>query len=338
MKTFLFFLFFTICLIKGHMGDAAGGMPAIAGGSVIINCIYGHHNQKTRESAKSFCKVSGSECTTMTEVKSDLWIPEERFSMTDNKSLSLISVFIRNLTVNDRGTYRCEAGSTTIQEVIFNVEQEPCCGRSEDQTAYILTTAVIRCKYPEKYKDHPKLLYKVQNGSLESIILTHGGSVTSGRFSLNVNEQELVFTVNITGVSRRDAGVYYCGVHPNNPIFTPLFTEIQLHVSEQTDAPVMSGLYIIIAACSCSILLLAVGLSLLLFKRRCKKTEGSVSVDQRNTRDDDEGVTSAYYDVIQDSALESIGLNTVYATAHLPTSPSDSDFYTLAEKPQNTKT
>ncbi|XP_067259691.1 polymeric immunoglobulin receptor isoform X2 [Chanodichthys erythropterus] len=326
MKTFLFF---TICLIKGHMGDAAGGVPSIAGGSVIINCIYKPENEKTRESAKSFCKVSGSECTTMTEVKNDLWIPEERFSMTDDTSVGLISVFIRNLTVNDRGTYRCKAGSASIQEVIFNVEQEPCCGRSEDQTAYILTTAVIRCKYPEKYKDHPKLLYKVQNGSLESIITAYGDSVSSGRFSLNVNEQEHVFTVNITDVSRSDAGVYYCGVHPNNPIYTPLFTEIQLHVS---------GLYIIIAACSCSILLLAVGLSLLLFKGRCKKTEGSVSADQRNTRDDDEGVTSAYYDVIQDSAQESIGLNTVYATAHLPTSPSDSDFYTLTDKPQNTKT
>ncbi|XP_048051690.1 polymeric immunoglobulin receptor-like [Megalobrama amblycephala] len=228
MKTFIFF---TICMIKGHMGNAADSVPGIVGGSVIINCIYGHQNQKTRESAKSFCKVSGSECTTMTEVKNDLWIPEERFSMTDDKSLGLISVFIRNLTVNDSGTYRCKADSATIQEVYFNVEQEPCCGRSEDQTAYILTTAVIRCKYPEKYKEHSKLFLKVQNGSLEYIITAYGDSVTSGRFSLNVNEQEHVFTVNITGVSRRDAGVYFCGVHSINLIYTPLFTEIHLHVS-----------------------------------------------------------------------------------------------------------
>lgn len=105
------------------MGDAADAMPGIAGGSVIIKCIYGLQNEETRESAKSFCKVSGSECTTMTKVKNDLWIPEERFSMTDDKSVGFISVFIRNLTVNDRGTYRCNAGSTTIQEVNFNVEQ-----------------------------------------------------------------------------------------------------------------------------------------------------------------------------------------------------------------------
>ncbi|KAL0151396.1 hypothetical protein M9458_053305, partial [Cirrhinus mrigala] len=90
---------------------------------VIINCAYDLKNVKTRDSAKSFCKMSGSECTTVTEVKNDLWIPEERFSMIDDKSLGLVSVLIRNLTVNDSGTYRCKADSTWFQEVKFNVGQ-----------------------------------------------------------------------------------------------------------------------------------------------------------------------------------------------------------------------
>lgn len=105
------------------MGDAADAVTGITGGSVIINCVYITKNEKTRQSAKSFCKVSGSECTTMTEVKSDLWIPEERFSMIEDKSLFMISVLIRNLTVTDIGTYRCKAGSQTIQTVDFNVKQ-----------------------------------------------------------------------------------------------------------------------------------------------------------------------------------------------------------------------
>ncbi|CAM4451480.1 unnamed protein product [Leuciscus chuanchicus] len=334
MKTFLFFLFFTFCLIKGHMGDAADGKTGITGGSMIISCIYITKNEKTRESAKSFCKVSGSECTTMTEVKSDLWIPEERFSMIEDKSLFMISVLIRNLTVTDSGTYKCQAGSQTIQEVNFNVKQESCCGRSEEQTAYLGGTAVIHCKYPYKYKDNGKHLFKVQNGSLKSIITALGSSFTNGRFSLNVNEQEHVFTVTIAGVGRGDAGVYFCGIYINNPIYIPLLSEIQLQVSEQTDASVEIDLYIISTVCSCLILLLAVGLSLVLFKCRWKKTEASVSSDPRNTRDGDEEVNSAYYEAIPDSAQVSIGLNTVYATTHLPT---DSDFYTLAEKPQNTE-
>lgn len=111
--------------MTGHMGDAADPVPAITGGSVIINCVYNRENAKT--SAKSFCKKLGSNCTTMTEVKNDLWIPEERFSMTDNTTLGLISVLIRNLTVNDSGTYRCKDGSEWFQEVKLNVEQ----GRNE---------------------------------------------------------------------------------------------------------------------------------------------------------------------------------------------------------------
>ncbi|KTF80768.1 hypothetical protein cypCar_00044370 [Cyprinus carpio] len=206
------------------MGDAADPVPAITGGSVIINCVYNRENAKT--SAKSFCKKLGSNCTTMTEVKNDLWIPEERFSMTDNTTLGLISVLIRNLTVNDSGTYRCKDGSEWFQEVKLNVEQD---------------------------------------------------------------------------------------------------------------------LYVIIMVNMCLILLLAGGLSLLLLKRKCKKTQGSVSSDQRSTRDDDEVASSAYYATIPDSGnttlhpsvQKPIGLNTVYDTAHLPTNPSDSDFYTLAEQPQN---
>ncbi|XP_016344512.1 polymeric immunoglobulin receptor isoform X1 [Sinocyclocheilus anshuiensis] len=325
MKTLLFF---TICLIKGHMGDAADPVPAITGGSVIINCMYNRENAKT--SAKSFCKMSGSECTTMTEEKNDLWIPEERFSMTDDKTLGLISVLIRNLTVNDSGMYRCKDGSEWFQEVKFNVEPESCCGTSEKQTAYILGTAVIHCKYPEKYKDHLKQLYKVQNGSLLSIHIV-GSSTTNERFSLNINEQEHVLTVTIAYVSRHDDGVYFCGIY-NNLIYTPLFSEIRLHVS---DASVQSDLYIVIMVNMCLILLLAGGLSLLLLKRRCKKTQGSVSSDQRNTGDGDEVSSSAYYAMIPDSGNTTISLNTVYDTAHLPTNPSGSDFYTLAEQPQN---
>ncbi|KAK7161039.1 hypothetical protein R3I94_003879 [Phoxinus phoxinus] len=328
MKTFLFFLFFTICLIKGHMGDVADTVTGITGGSMIIKCLYLTTNENTRKSAKSFCKVSGSECTAMTRVKDDLWIPEERFSMIDDKSLGMMNVLIRNLTVTDSGTYRCQAGREIIQTVDSNVKHESCCGRSEEQTAYLGGTAVIHCKYPEEYKDHPKQLFKVQNRSLASIITALGSSFTDGRFSLNVNEQEHVFTVTFTGVGRRDAGVYFCGIYTNK-LITPLLTEIQLHVS---DASVQTDLYIISTACSCVILLLAVGLSLLLFKCRCKKTEDSVSSDPRNTRDGDEVVTSAYYEEIQDSAHVSIGLNTVYATTHLPTSPSDSEVYTLASK------
>ncbi|RXN09533.1 polymeric immunoglobulin receptor-like isoform X2 [Labeo rohita] len=106
----------------------------------------------------------------------------------------------------------------------------------------------------------------------------------------------------------------------------------------------IKDLYIIILVVMCLILLLAGGLTLLLLNQRCKKMHGSGSSHQGNMREgDDEGVSSPHYEVVSDSgntplrpsAQKPISLNTVYDTARLPTNPSDSDFYILAEQPQN---
>ncbi len=107
---------------------------------------------------------------------------------------------------------------------------ESCCGTSEEQTAYLGGTALIRCKYPEKYKDHFKQLFKVQNGSLHSCFTRE----VSPRFALD-ESKEHIFTVSIANVSRHDDGVYFCGAymqnHPTKISYSPLFIEIQLHVT-----------------------------------------------------------------------------------------------------------
>ncbi|XP_051993912.1 uncharacterized protein LOC127651902 [Xyrauchen texanus] len=333
MKILLFFT--TILLIMGHVSCTTDNVTGITGGSVIINCKY----EDNKKSPKSFCKDTDDECTTVTTAQDNLWIPDKRFSMYDNKSVGFLSVLIRNLTITDTGEYKFKAGSKCSEDVKLHVQHEPCCGTLEKQTADLGGTVTIRCKYPETYKDFAKLLFKVQNGSLQSISSTRGAT-TGDRFFQNVNFQENVFTVTIINVNKHDDGVYVCGVFITfgEISYNSLLTEVHLHITDPTGA---SDSNIIIVVCVCLTLLLAGGLSFLLLRRRCNKTEGSIpSSHQTNTRDSDEVSSSVYYETIKDSDIGSsaqspVRLNTVYATAHLPTSPSDRDFYTLAELPKS---
>ncbi|XP_056317273.1 polymeric immunoglobulin receptor [Danio aesculapii] len=314
------------------MGDDAVSVTGIAGGSVILNFQY--TNKMTKESAKSFCRVSDGECT---KAQSHLYLPAKNFTMTEDKSVDFLSVLIRNLTINDRGMYGWKANNKWLKEVKLDVQQEPCCGRSEEQTAYELGAAVIHCRYPKTLHDYPKQLFKLQNGSLHSVFTYKGVfspmETSDPRYSMNVDHgEEHLFTVTLINVSRHDEGLYFCAAHavmPNS--YSLIFSEIQLHV---TDAPVQPDLSVIIITVSvCVILLFAAILSLLLLRQKCTNTKGSGSSDQRSTVEVDEINSSVYYSSIKEqSAQKPVSMNTVYATAQLQTVLSDSDPYTLAMK------
>ncbi|XP_051561559.1 uncharacterized protein LOC127445483 [Myxocyprinus asiaticus] len=294
-------LFFTI-LIMGHVSSATDNVTGIAGGSVFVTFKY---PENAKESTKIFCKLSDNECTTLTMAQDHLWIPDKRFSMTDNKSAGYLSVLIRNLTINDTGEYKYKADSKWSENVTLHVQHEPCCGKLEKQTAYLAGTVIISCKYPEAYKYFAKLLFKVHNGSLQSIFPTRGA--TKGeRFFLNENLQENVFTVTIIYVNKHDDGVYFCGIFSTlgEISYGPLFTEIHLHITEPTGA---SGIFVIIIVSVCLTLLLTGGLSLLLLKLRRDETGGSISSpNQRNTKDCDEVFTTVHY---ENQTLESHYVN-----------------------------
>uniref|UniRef100_A0A8C1L3A3 Immunoglobulin domain-containing protein n=1 Tax=Cyprinus carpio TaxID=7962 RepID=A0A8C1L3A3_CYPCA len=86
-----------------HMGDAPDAVTGITGGSVIIHCVY--KPETTKESVKSFCKVSGSESTKVSsEINS-----HGRFSLRDNESAGVFTVTITDLTEEDSGIYWCGA-------------------------------------------------------------------------------------------------------------------------------------------------------------------------------------------------------------------------------------
>ncbi|XP_057187593.1 polymeric immunoglobulin receptor isoform X2 [Triplophysa rosa] len=320
-------------LITGHVDGAPETVTGIAGESLVINCQYlPKISKKDRE--RSFCNEQTDKCATMREEESDLWTDGERFSMYDKKSVGLLSVMIRNLTKHDTGRYQCKVGNKLILELRLKVEHDACCEGKQSQTGYTGGSVTISCKYPPKYKDYAKHLYRVNHKSIESVITDLGRSHTYGRFSLTDNPAARVFTVTIKKVNRHDDGIYFCGsTHLQERNYIHLLNEIYLDVSD--------FYVIIIIVCVCLILLAAGGLSLLWHKLRCKKNAGSVSSsNQRNSIECQES-TVVYYETIEESKTGSttvnptVNVNTVYTMAELPTSPSDGDFYTMAESPES---
>ncbi|XP_056619532.1 uncharacterized protein LOC130433589 isoform X3 [Triplophysa dalaica] len=102
MKTLLFISIYLL----GQVDRAAETVSGIVGESLVINCPYNKKTEKDRE--RSFCKKNTNKCATLRGEQSNLWTDGGRFSMHDNTSVGLLSVFIKNLTNNDQGTYECK--------------------------------------------------------------------------------------------------------------------------------------------------------------------------------------------------------------------------------------
>ncbi|XP_051982227.1 uncharacterized protein LOC127643476 isoform X2 [Xyrauchen texanus] len=133
-----------------------------------------------------------------------------------------------NLTINDAGLYRCKAGSEWSRDVRLHVANDSCCGGSVEQTAYLGGTVTLKRKCPAIHRIDPKWWMKVPNGYSQSVMSPIGDANNVGRFSLNGNSQECIFTQTHIHVSQQDEGVYLCGVRNSN--FYVFFMEVHLHV------------------------------------------------------------------------------------------------------------
>ncbi|XP_066516670.1 CMRF35-like molecule 6 isoform X2 [Hoplias malabaricus] len=141
-------LIFSLYLIS-----AAGGSMRVrgfSGGGVLIKCRY--ETQYT-SNTKFFCKSSAPKC--VDQIKTDVknaWVNSGRFSLFDDTSAAVFWVKIRDLTVEDSGTYQCAVDkillwdSYTPVELNVEEEQEPAADTSTSNTtpqASTKTTASV---------------------------------------------------------------------------------------------------------------------------------------------------------------------------------------------------
>ncbi|XP_017544024.2 polymeric immunoglobulin receptor-like isoform X3 [Pygocentrus nattereri] len=336
MKVLLLIL--TLYLTSGPVDCAE--VTGYTGGRVLINCKYGHTRYMNH--TKYFCKISRGKCTDKILSKTQNTSDHERRVFFVNETLAgIFSVLIKNVSLQDGGTYRCGVEDPAVKptDVTLQVKEDPCCGKTLTQEAHPGDTVTFTCEYPQESKYLSKYVYKATDHNYSVVIYTLGLSTQNGRFSLFDYQEENLFNVSISDVTEEDGGVYLCGVQGRkqgdlNPYYS-LFNEIQLQVTA-------SSITTIIIVGVCVALLLIGGSALIVYKLTHKKTRDSASSssNRRNTVNSDDVPHTPFYEEIPDTRATS----TVYATtqdpgphtaanrsAHPPTAPPVKDIYPMAQ-------
>ncbi|XP_060755596.1 polymeric immunoglobulin receptor-like [Neoarius graeffei] len=190
-------------------------VTAYTGGGINIKCKYeDEHKTKT----KSFCKM-GTQHRCLSQINTEAhkeWIHKGRFSIQDTKQKGFFSVLIRELTVEDTGTYRCAVGSSDQTYTVVNLNiEDPSYEKTINKNVLVGKDMNITCQYPNSYRSNPKFFCKV----LHSRICAYKTSVEESRKA--VKEEKIsqyddrakkVFTVIMKQVRAQDSGEYWCGV------------------------------------------------------------------------------------------------------------------------------
>ncbi|KAI5109459.1 polymeric immunoglobulin receptor-like [Silurus meridionalis] len=221
----LIIIIFTFCLISD--GQEVTGY---SGGAVLIKCKYDPEYK-----LKYFCKNSWPGCSNLeTEAKNE-WVTPGRFTLFDDTKSAEIRVMIRELTVEDAGTYQCGFGNVNGKDIFTRVElkvQEGSSG-SREVNAYTGGEVNIKSRYEDEYKDKPKSICRIgtqqwcftQTTKNLYTEWTHGG-----RFSVYNNRSAGFFNVFIRELIMEDTGTYLFTVAVSDEIKT--YTVVNLIITE----------------------------------------------------------------------------------------------------------
>ncbi|XP_064856728.1 CMRF35-like molecule 8, partial [Oncorhynchus nerka] len=333
-----------------------------SGGIVIIYC---HYSTEDRSHDKYFCKrqyILSCEDQIRTGLN-NTWQHSGRFSLYDNTGGNYFKVIIRQLTRQDEGTYWCGVNKPTIPDsytkVELEVKKDDCCVKSVTETAFLGGEATIRCNYPEDHEDNIKYFCKESNDFKTCVymVAAHQTTAEAGRFSVSDNRTERFSTMTISDLTEDDTGTYWCGVETSRTEqrYITLITQVKLGVimkptntttttTAPPDPPTTTFLspssssyegtsVVIMVSVSLVVLLLLISL-IIVYRWKYNNVTGSVSSTHRVSPDtvNNEGGChgDGDYEEIMERPLQSdshAATSTIYATANLPTSYSDSPHY-----------
>ncbi|XP_058258051.1 polymeric immunoglobulin receptor-like isoform X2 [Hemibagrus wyckioides] len=320
-------LIFTLCLISD--GGASKEVTGYSGGGVLIKCKY---DTEYRQNTKYFCKGSWPGCSDQikTEVKNQ-WVNSGRFSLYDDTKSAEFWVMIRELTVQDTGTYQCgvdiKSWTDIYTTVELNVKEDLSNEKSINMTVHVGGDLTVSCKYPESLRSNPKFLCKQNQNGACSYKEESKKNVTMGKFSLYDDRAIQTFSVIIRDVTEQDSGEYWCGAEAawtSDHGYKVYFTRINLTVTGFPASTVITVSVILL------LFLIGIIILIVIVQKKHKMQGGASSIGRRSVHESQNDqvvpLDACEYEEIKYTrrlSASDAGTFTVYSTAELPTIPSD---------------
>uniref|UniRef100_A0A3B3W399 Ig-like domain-containing protein n=1 Tax=Poecilia latipinna TaxID=48699 RepID=A0A3B3W399_9TELE len=197
------------------------------GRSVTFSCSY---SSGYEENEKYLCKnnCGSSDVLITTQQKND------KYSITDDKTNSVVKVTISALRSHDAGKYWCGVsrwGKYLYTEVKLHIKEDRCCDTVNNIQGNEDGSVTISCPYDYHSIDKLKFFCRGNRPStcLQQAVIT-SSNTQDGRFRLSDDRKSRIFTVTISSLTLKDSGSYLCGVQRNSGF--DAFTAVELEVKE----------------------------------------------------------------------------------------------------------
>ncbi|KAL7852062.1 hypothetical protein SRHO_G00178470 [Serrasalmus rhombeus] len=231
-----------------------------------------------------------------TGVKNE-WINSGRFSLFDGTRAAQFWVVIRELTVEDSGTYQCAVDIKEQQDVYtpveLKVEEDQVYKKSVSVTGHVGGRVNISCKYLQSNGSDPNFLCRMMgNGgcTYKTSVKESRRWINEGKLSLHDDRAKQIFTVVISSLTEGDSGEYWCGAesdwtsdHGYKVFITQIKVQMFYHSSPPPAFPVSS----VVTGVSVAVLLLLIGLLFFIVTlRKRNKTQDPDRTQGQSLRDD----------------------------------------------------